>query len=318
MEPELDPASNPIVIRSLTKRFDEFVALDSLDLTVESNSFLGFLGPNGAGKTTAIKIMTNLLRSSGGSAYLNGVDVTEHPKEALEGVGAVVETPEFYPYLTPRQTLRYLGRLRGVPKDRVAERTDELMAMVKLEEWKDKKIGKFSKGMKQRLAVAQALLHRPDVLILDEPTSGLDPRGMVEMRQILKELKKEHYTVFMSSHLLNEVQEVCDHVALIDRGKLLKSGKVDDLLRERGCRQVEVRFLRPPTDHEVEVISGLDGVTDVRVEGVGSITVLFKGFPEGLADLLDGIRATGARVSEFKEAGLSLESLYLRLIKESR
>jgi ABC-2 type transport system ATP-binding protein len=313
-----DPKGFPIVLRGLSKRFDDFKALDSLDLVVERNTFLGFLGPNGAGKTTTIKILTNLLDASDGSAFLNGIDVTKRPKMALLGVGAVVETPEFYPYLTPREILRYLGRLRGMPRKKIDVRTGEVLETVKLTEWTDKRIGKFSKGMKQRLAVAQALLHRPHVLILDEPTAGLDPRGMVEIRNILRELKKQQYTVFMSSHLLNEVQEVCDHVALIDRGRLLKSGPVSELLKGHVHRVLEVRFVRPVDEPTIGRIAALGGVEGAERTAEGELRVMFRGSDEQQSDLLDGIRGMGLKVSSFSEAGGALESLYLDLIKESR
>jgi ABC-2 type transport system ATP-binding protein len=308
----------PIVIQDLTKDFGGFKAVDSLSITVERNTFLGFLGPNGAGKTTAIKILTNLLDSTSGEAFLNGVDVTKRPKRALAGVGAVVETPEFYPYLTPDQTLMYLGRLRGMPADKIRERSADLLKLVLLSDWQDKKIGKFSKGMKQRLALAQALLHRPHVLILDEPTTGLDPRGMVEIRTILQELKKEQYTVFMSSHLLNEVQEVCDHVALIDHGKLLANGAVDDLLRDKGCRILEVRSPQPIEERWIKQVSALTGVIDVEKVGPNAISIKLKGREEEQADLLDGVKSLGVRISSFSESGNPLEALYMSLVKESR
>jgi len=310
--------TQPIVIRDLTKEFNGFKAVDDLSLTVERNTFLGFLGPNGAGKTTAIKILTNLLDASSGSAYLNGIDVTRRPKQALAGIGAVVETPEFYPYLTPVQTLTYLGRLRGMPRQAIDERSRELLHLVLLTDWADKKIGKFSKGMKQRLALAQALLHRPHVLILDEPTTGLDPRGMVEIRNILKELKKENYTVFMSSHLLNEVQEVCDHVALIDHGKMLASGEVSELLKNKGCRMLEVRFLQPADDAALQRIGQLAGVVEVERLSPETVMVKLKGQEEEQADLLDAIRGLGTKVSSFGESGNPLEALYMSLIKETR
>ena len=303
--------TQPIVIRDLTKEFNGFKAVDDLSLTVERNTFLGFLGPNGAGKTTAIKILTNLLDASSGSAYLNGIDVTRRPKQALAGIGAVVETPEFYPYLTPVQTLTYLGRLRGMPRQAIDERSRELLHLVLLTDWADKKIGKFSKGMKQRLALAQALLHRPHVLILDEPTTGLDPRGMVEIRNILKELKKENYTVFMSSHLLNEVQEVCDHVALIDHGKMLASGEVSELLKNKGCRMLEVRFLQPADDAALQRIGQLAGVVEVERLSPETVMVKLKGQEEEQADLLDAIRGLGTKVSSFGESGNPLEALYM-------
>jgi ABC-2 type transport system ATP-binding protein len=172
--------------------------------------------------------------------------------------------------------------------------------------------------MKQRLALAQALLHRPHVLILDEPTTGLDPRGMVEIRSILKELKKEQYTVFMSSHLLNEVQEVCDHVALIDHGKLLANGSVDELLKNKGSRMMEVHFLQPVDEQLLSKISALDGVQGVDRISPEKVMIELKGHEEEQAELLDRVRSLGPKVSSFSESGNPLESLYMSLIKESR
>jgi ABC-2 type transport system ATP-binding protein len=315
----MDPGpTQPIVIRDLTKEFNGFRAVDDLSLTVERNTFLGFLGPNGAGKTTAIKILTNLLDASSGSAYLNGIDVTKRPKQALAGVGAVVETPEFYPYLTPVQTLTYLGRLRGMPRQAIDERSRELLHLVLLTDWADKKIGKFSKGMKQRLALAQALLHRPHVLILDEPTTGLDPRGMVEIRNILKELKKENYTVFMSSHLLNEVQEVCTDVALINRGKLLRSGSVADLVGQVTVRRIEVQTMDNVTGELLNKVSKLEGVTELRAAGENHFMFSINGGNEAQSKALTDLQSAGLKVVSFKESGLALETLYMSLIKESR
>ncbi len=308
----------PIVIKNLTKNFNGFKALDSLSLSVKRNEFLGFLGPNGAGKTTTIKILTNLISASDGQAYLNGVDVTVEPKKALTGVGSVVETPEFYPYLTPHESLRYIGRLRGMPYERIRERSDDVLSLVGLTEWKDQRIGKFSKGMKQRLALGQAILNEPHVLILDEPTGGLDPRGMVEIRNILRGLKEEEYTVFMSSHLLNEVQEVCDHVALIDRGKLIASGEVSKLLMNEGCRTIEARFFRKLEAKDEERISRLENVKRVQRMDEERLTISLKGGEKEQAALLREIDGMNVGLSSLREAGMDLETLYLSLIKESR
>jgi ABC-2 type transport system ATP-binding protein len=290
--------------------------VDSLNLKVERNSFMGFLGPNGAGKTTTIKILTNLLKASDGHAYLNGLDVTKDPKHALSCVGAVVETPEFYPYLNPTETLMYLGSLRGMTKEDVQNRTAELLKLVKLEEVAEKRIGEFSKGMKQRLAIAQALLHQPTVIILDEPTSGLDPRGMVEVRNILKDLRKEDYTIFMSSHLLNEVQEICDYVALIDRGKLLAHGKVEELTQVSKIRRFRVELLRGPEARWLEEIAAMNGVKKVTSPLEGVLMIEFTGGEEEQAWLLRGIIEMG--VISFREEGLALENLYMDLIQDSR
>lgn len=308
----------PIVIEDLTKDYNGFRALDSLSLSVSQRSFVGFLGPNGAGKTTAIKILTSLLSATAGRAYLNGVDVTVEPKKALAGVGAVVETPEFYPYLTPKETLQYLGAIRGMEAGYVAKRSREVLETVKMTEWADTRIGKFSKGMKQRLAIAQALIHEPRILILDEPTSGLDPRGMVEVRNILKDLRNGEYTVFMSSHLLNEVQEVCEKAALIDHGRLLAYDDVSRLVNEAGSKDLDVRVLSPINSYAADRISSLGGVSGVKIVGERQITITFKGTEEEQARLLSDLQMLGLKIVSYREAGVGLESLYMSLIKESR
>jgi ABC-2 type transport system ATP-binding protein len=309
----------PIEIENLVKDYrGGFRAVDALDLKVPRNAFMGFLGPNGAGKTTTIKVLTNMLVATSGKASLNGIDVTTDPKMALSDVGAVVETPEFYPYLTPVETLEYLGQLRGMSMTDIRRRSKEVLDVVKMTEWQDKRIGKFSKGMKQRLAIAQALLHEPSVIILDEPTSGLDPRGMFEMREVLRELKKGDYTVFMSSHLMNEVQEVCSDVALINRGKLLKAGSVESLLKEFRGKKIEVRTMRKmePADFvNVQKISGVQGI-NAMAENMFSID--FNGGDDEQARLLMDLQATGLKIVTFKESGMALETMYMSLIKDSR
>jgi ABC-2 type transport system ATP-binding protein len=309
---------DPIVIENLTKNFNGFKAVDSLNLKVERKSFVGFLGPNGAGKTTTIKILTHLLSASSGQAYLNGVDVTKDPKNALAGVGAVVETPEFYPYLTPIETLQYLGSLRGMSNEYIQRRTKEVLETVKMTEWSKTRIGKFSKGMKQRLAIAQAMIHEPHVLILDEPTSGLDPRGMVEVRNILKELRKGDYTIFMSSHLLTEVQEICESVALIDRGKLLAHGSVATLVEGAGSKDIEVRLLQPVESYAIDRISNFEGVERIVTGDTRHFTITFKGDEEGQARLLSEMQMLGLKIVSFNETAVALESLYMSLIKDSR
>jgi ABC-2 type transport system ATP-binding protein len=212
--------TEPIVIENLTKYYNKFLALDKLSLTIPANENVGLLGPNGAGKSTTLKILCGLLRASSGAAYIDGVNVAEKPEQALSRIGAIVETPEFYSFLTPEETLGYLGRLRGMGGDELKRRIKEVIKLVRLEEWGKVKIEKFSRGMKQRLALAQTLLHDPPVLILDEPGLGLDPRGVVEFREIIEGAGKKK-TVFFASHQLTEVAQICKQVAIIDHGRLL-------------------------------------------------------------------------------------------------
>ncbi|MFC2034961.1 ABC transporter ATP-binding protein [Chloroflexota bacterium] len=217
-----------IVIENLSKYYSKFLALDNLCLRVANNDNVGLLGPNGAGKSTTLKIICGLIRSSSGSVYIDGINVAEKPEQALSRIGAIVETPEFYPFLTPQETLGYIGRLRGMRRDKLERRITEVIDLVKLKEWVTVKIEKFSRGMKQRLAVAQTLLHDPPILILDEPGLGLDPRGVVEFRDIIAGAGKEK-TVLFASHQLVEVSQICNQVAIIDHGKLLAYDSITQL-----------------------------------------------------------------------------------------
>ncbi len=307
-----------IELVNLTKSFGPIKAVDNLSLSVDEGETVGFLGPNGAGKTTTIKMLTDLISATGGRALLQGIDVLTDPKRALKNVGAVVETPEFYPYLTPIETLAYLGKIRGMRSHEIKERTDQVVKQVKLEQWTTTRIGKFSKGMKQRLAIAQALLHEPDILILDEPTSGLDPRGMVEVREIVKELKKEKYTIFMSSHLLGEVQEVCDKAALIDRGKLLVYDTLEKLNTLSKVIRLEVTTLGPVSDSVLSMVKAFANVKEVARANSSAFVVTLEGGAEQRADLLQQTISAGVKVTGFSTVGLPLESLYMDLVKESR
>ena len=307
----------PVRLEGLGKEYGHFTALKSLDLTVAKGTCLGFLGPNGAGKSTTIKIMTNLVRPSRGRTTLFGIDVRKEPAKALARVGAVIETPEFYGYLSPLETLAYAGRLRGMTSKNLEARSEAVLKEVKLSEWADQRIQKFSKGMKQRLAIAQALLHEPDLLIFDEPTSGLDPRGMAEVRDVIKSLKGQGRTIFMSSHLLPEVQEACDDVALLNHGELLLQGSVRDLSRENGASVFQATFLVPPSAQDLEKLAALSVVQGVKASSDGIVDLQFTGGPEAQAAIVAAMVSQGLKVTAFRPLGSSLEQVYLSHIQES-
>ncbi len=229
-----------IVIENLSKYYNHFLALDSLNLRVAQNENVGLLGPNGAGKSTTLKILCGLIRSSSGKVYIDGINVAQKPEQALSRIGAIVETPEFYQFLTPQETLRYFGRLRGMSGDSLKSRIKEVIHMVGLDDWINVKIEKFSRGMKQRLAVAQALLHDPPILILDEPGLGLDPKGVVEFREIIAGVGKEK-TILFASHQLVEVAQICNQVAIIDHGKLVAYDSIAEL--EKKYESLEGAYL---------------------------------------------------------------------------
>ncbi len=219
----------------LSKRYGNRWAVSGLDMEVPRGEVYGFLGPNGAGKTTSIRMMLGLITPTSGRAEINGVSVQSDPVNALSHVGAIVETPAFYGYLTGRENLRILGKISGkVASPPAADdgRVDEVLDMVGLLERGGDKVKGYSQGMRQRLGLAQALLARPAVIVLDEPTNGLDPSGMLEVRRLIKDLAaKEGITVFISSHLLHEVQAICGRVAIINEGKLVAEGLVEELIR---------------------------------------------------------------------------------------
>ena len=304
----------------LTKEYDSFTALDNLNLRIEGAKCVGFLGPNGAGKTTTLKIFTDLIHRSSGKALINGVDVHSDKKKALAAVAALVETPEIYPSLTPRQALMIIAKHRGVPPDIRNKKIEEAIHEVHMEEWSNTKVGKFSKGMKQRVNIASTLLSDPEVILLDEPTSGLDPRGMSEVREMVKNLKKRKRLIFMSSHLLSEVTDVCDEAALIDHGKLLAYDSIQSLTSRFSGRGgvLEVGLASPRTDGEVmEAIGKISGVTGVEVLDDRNLRLRFVGNAETQAEILSELVALRLGVNSFKASSSALEEVYLSLIKET-
>jgi len=301
----------------LTKRFGSFTALDHLNLKVEGAKCVGFLGPNGAGKTTTLKMFTDLIFPTEGEAFVNGVSVQKDRKRALASCGDLIESPEIYPALTPREAFEMSGALRGMRPEEIRSRTAIVLDEVKMTEWADEKVGRFSKGMKQRVNIAAALLSDPEVVILDEPSTGLDPRGMAEVRSIVRGLKGESRLIFMSSHILSEVVDVCDEVALLDRGKLLfadRLSKVADRLGG-GVRAVEAEFTSPIDDQVVfEKVQPLAGVVSWSRDSPNRITLQVKGGLPEQAKLLSQIAGLQLGLVNFRESRSALEEVYLREI----
>lgn len=302
---------SPIVMKDLTKYFGDDPAVVDLDFEVNSGRFVGYLGPNGAGKSTTMKLLCGLLSPDSGEVYLNGVDASENPQKALRSVGVIIETPEFYDFLTPREQLEYFGRLREVPGGELADRIEELLAQVKLSQQIDVKIEKFSRGMRQRLGIAQCLLHDPEVLLLDEPLLGLDPEGVYEMRGMLNNLKGGDKTVLYSSHILSEVQQLCQEVAIIREGRLIVHRDIEELMEEFGTRQVEVETLDPLNSRQIERLMEMDIVNHVKCEGK-VLLISYSGGEEERAEVLEEILDAGGRISSFRRRE-DLEDLYMRL-----
>ncbi len=250
----------PVAARGLFKRYGDLIAVDNVDLTVEHGDVFGYLGPNGAGKTTSLRMLLGLIRPTSGSVELFGRNI-ELGARALEGVAGFVEGPTFYPYLTALKNLRLLADYDG---GNARSRIDEVLEIVELSDRANDRVGGFSHGMKQRLGIAASLLRSPRLLLLDEPTTGLDPAGMRDMRDLVRRLAAEGITILLSSHLLTEVDEVCNRVAIIRKGSIVYEGALADLkaTATSGYR------LRTTDAERARAVLTEQGVADVRADGV--------------------------------------------------
>jgi ABC-2 type transport system ATP-binding protein len=294
---------NPVEARGLVKRYGEIVAVDHVDLTVERGDVFGYLGPNGAGKTTSLRMLLGLIRPTDGNARLFGRDPLEVGARALDGVAGFVEGPRFYPYLSGRKNLRLLADLDGdVPPTRI----DEVLDVVELRERAKDKVGGYSHGMRQRLGIAAALLRDPRLLLLDEPTTGLDPAGMRDMRQLVRQLAADGITILLSSHLLAEVEELCNRVAIIRRGAVIYEGRLDELLRSaRGG----YRLVATEPDRAFSLLRGQRGIEAAQSNGY----LRLQGDDGALAAATIALGQAGIGITELVPQTTSLEELFLAM-----
>jgi ABC-type multidrug transport system ATPase subunit len=290
---------------SLTKRYGSGVlAVDSVDMSVRRGEVYGFLGPNGAGKTTTLRMLVGLIRPTSGAATVAGH--TPGSPAGLARIGALIESPGFYPYLSGRENLKVVADMASVSSKRVGEVLD----MVELTSRAGRKFGTYSTGMKQRLGVAGALLKDPELLILDEPSNGLDPQGMAEMRKLIKEIGQGDRTVLLSSHLLGEVEQICDRVGVINNGKLVTQSTVQELLGEEG-----VLVRAQPADAAQDLLTRMFGPEAVsRHDGA----IHLKTNPGRSVEINRQLMASGIAVSELRPYERSLEEVFFQLTGEKQ
>ena len=298
--------TSAIEMAGLTKEFGRHRAVDSLNLAVHSGSVFGFLGPNGAGKTTTIRMLLGLIRPTQGSGRILGYDIERERVAFLPHVGAIVESPAFYPILSGRDNLRVFARTAG---NEDAHSIARVLEQVGLSERAHDKVKTYSLGMKQRLAIAAALLNDPQIIFLDEPTNGLDPAGTVEIRELIGQLGASGHTIFLSSHLLHEVEQVCSDVAIINHGKLVAQGRVADLLRRDASLLMEAEPLTTVQD-----VLARFGVTP-QVAGARSVTVALS--PERAPELMKALVNADASVYQVTPQRTSLEHLFLELTDDA-
>lgn len=255
-----------INVSNLTKFYGDFKALDSVSFSVDKGWVYGYLGPNGAGKTTTIRTMLGLLKPNGGEVKIAGVNPSKDPVQALQKVGYGPELPTLQTFFSGEQLLDFMGKMFGLAAQARKERVKELIDFVGLKEWGDKKIGKYSKGMVQRLSVALALINDPAVLIMDEPTIGMDPEATAHFRNLFMKLSKGGKTVFISSHLLDEVQRICTHVGMINKGKTVFDGPISAVLDAFTQKWVIEAELKNITKKIISSLQQLDFVENVKTD----------------------------------------------------
>lgn len=306
-----------IQVKELVKRYGGHVAVDDLTFTVEQGKIYGFLGPNGAGKTTTMNVMTGYIAADGGSVVIDGHDILKEPLKAKACMGYLPEVPPLYPDMTVREFLLFAAELKKVPKTERKEQVNELMERLDLVEMKNRLIKNLSKGYRQRVGLAQALVGNPKVLILDEPMVGLDPKQIIEMRDLIRGLAGEH-TVILSSHILSEISAVCDHIMIISRGKLAASGSPDELQKMmQGTAQLLVTVIGE-REQACILLEQMEQVTEFSIENGGEegsilIRLSAKDDADIRKELSVALSGAGMPVLSMNRSEKSLEDIFLEL-----
>ena len=306
-----------IEINHLVKKYGEHVAVDDLTLTVEPGKIYGFLGPNGAGKSTTMNMITGYLGATSGEVKINGHDIFVDPQEAKKCVGYLPEIPPLYTEMTVREYLDFVAELKGLDKKVRKTQTEEIMELTHTKEVSERLIRNLSKGYRQRVGFAQAIMGYPDVIILDEPTVGLDPKQIIEVRELIKELGKKH-TVILSSHILTEISAVCDHVFILSKGKLVASDSTEHLLERMSGAQEIALLVKDKEQRMEELLKELPGVAEVsREPGEAAEEVLFHVTAERGEDIREALFHACAKeeipVLEMHTETKSLEDVFLEL-----
>jgi len=303
-----------ITVSNLTKFYGDFKALDSVSFAVDKGWVYGYLGPNGAGKTTTIRTMLGLLKPDQGEVQITGINPSKDPVQALQSLGYAPELPTLQTFFTGEQLLDFMGKMFGLSAQARKEKINQLLDLVGLKEWGDKKIGKYSKGMVQRLSVALALINDPVVLIMDEPTIGMDPEATAHFRNLFTTLSKQGKTVFISSHLLDEVQRICTHVGMINKGKMVFTGPIEQVLETFTQKWVIEAELEKVTETMVSSLKKLVYVEDVKVEG-NKLRIELKEKRDLRGEISSEIFKRKGVLLSLNLHKITLEDAYLRALK---
>ena len=305
-----------IEVRNLVKKYGSHLAVDHLDFTIEDGRIYGFLGPNGAGKSTTMNIMTGYLGATEGEVLINGHDILKEPEEAKKHIGYLPEMPPLYTDMTVREYLEFAAELKKIPKKKREDSVTEVEKLVKIKDVENRLIKNLSKGYRQRVGLAQAVLGFPEIIILDEPTVGLDPKQIIEIRELIRQLSKRH-TVILSSHILAEVREVCDHILIISKGKLVASDTPENLERMLGDADTIEIETRAPRARIREVLKNVPGIEQITCEdgkdGVTSARIRQRRGEDVREDIFRAFAENKLTLLTLRAAHVSLEDVFMEL-----
>ena len=311
-----------IEVRNLVKKYGNHVAVDHLNFTVEKGKIYGFLGPNGAGKSTTMNMITGYIASTEGDILIDGHNILEEPEEAKKRIGYLPEMPPLYQDMTVREYLEFAAELKAIPREKKKTNIEEVMSTTKIEDVKNRLIKNLSKGYKQRVGLAQALLGYPEIMILDEPTVGLDPKQIIEIRDLIKGLGRKH-TVILSSHILSEVSAVCDHVLIIDKGRLVASDSPENLSKLiAGDNSLELTI----KGREEDIRKAFDMVENVQeviyhdslVKGACDVTVKVSGEQDIRENIFFALAEMKCPILKMQSGNMSLEEVFLKLTDDAK
>lgn len=301
-------------IKNLVKRYNKFIAVNNLNLSIEDKSLFGFIGPNGAGKTTTMKIIVGLLKATSGSVIINDIDVLANPNKLKEKVGYVPDFFGVYDNLKVDEYMDFYAGTYYIPyKDR-KQIIDNLLDIVNLTDKKDSYVDLLSRGMKQRLCLARSLIHNPEILVLDEPASGLDPRARVDIKEVLKQLREMGKTIMISSHILSELSEMCTSIGIIDKGQIIVSGTVNDIMKKLTCQKIISIKLLDKIDILITLLLENPQISNIS-QGTDTIEFSFDGEDIDTSRLLSEIVRNDIPVISFKEKEGNLEEIFMQVTK---
>jgi ABC-2 type transport system ATP-binding protein len=304
-----------IKVIGLKKNYGRLEALKSISFEVEKGSVFGFIGRNGAGKTTTMNILTGLIKFNGGKIFIKGKDFLKNKQELVRSIGYLPETPTFYNYMNAYEYLNFIARIIGCDLKKSSKSVGKLLEMVKLTKQGKRRIGGYSRGMKQRLALAVAFMNSPEILFLDEPASALDPEGRVEMLELIESLKDNKITIFLSTHILNDAERVCDRICIIDEGKILLTKNLSELHETYIQPIFDVEFEEDPKN-EVDLLKKLSWIESIKENG-RRISIYVKDIDYAKKEILKEISKLNTNVTSYQIRKSTLEDIFMRIVSKN-